>query len=755
MICSAHNIQTASDEQSRLALTPEKPKKKPTTSSDTPAQPSLLNRKCKINFVDTIGYGLGSLKKVGETIGIGKIDLEGNTISNMQEYLRTNPINFYRYAMRDSVVTAEAVAWFNQKFLVELGVPLKTRTAAYTAEFFKKQLIERVYTRERVENSDFSWIDTTQSHFKEDIENDDDAAGINLKYFLGWEKPPKMPADVSEDRYSEFDFQRFGRKRTATWTPTLQMQHFARFYAGGWNSVFMPGVYEKYAYWDLKSAYPSALAMLEYDYLFSEPLEYAGAAAKQKVAKLLALNTPFLIAGVELSFAFNATHEIDVLNKKTNQAEKIRVATEPMFPVRIEEPENSPILTPESEDFTIHIKSGHAYVMWPEFYTAHKLGLLDNCIIHGLETFETIKDSADSKTPADSELAKIVIEMLRKRGEPGKKAIYKAVLNYAYGKFCEAIKKKKKQTKNGIVVEKRHPGAISCYPIAAYCTSICRAVMGELLNMGNPCFGITTDGFITPTTNYDELRFGEIATKTQQMFDAQQLKTIKTDDSGNPADEPYKYVELAYSGNLSFFGKTRMYILINLDANGKAKQIKISKGGVQTSDQDASADADRKNMSATSLEDTDDISDELETEGVPDANDATDSDDDDDLQNNIIHTKSLITALRDKKYKKRSWPSFGYLKALDENGKCLDRKPIKRLFDSSVSLSYDSKRKPLSPFAVSEFNFEEANFDCPKFTTRPLLSKNEFVTLRKTMRRNMTTDEYTELMPPEPILNLE
>jgi len=128
----------------------------------------------------------------------------------------------YAYAIRDSVVSAESVAWFARVFYAQLGVPLKTRIAGYTAAYFTKVFENDVYNPARVMASGYDW-------------------DKNVKLFLGWDPPAKSVAE--RERQSEVE-RNLEKNRIRVWYPSVQMQKFARFYAGGWNvSIFICPVF--------------------------------------------------------------------------------------------------------------------------------------------------------------------------------------------------------------------------------------------------------------------------------------------------------------------------------------------------------------------------------------------------------------------------------------------------------------------------------------------------------------------------------
>ncbi len=591
-----------------------------------------------LHFVDSNGYGFPALKSLGKTIGIPKIDLKDGVISDMSAYLRKNPVGFCEYAIRDSVVSAEAIPWFGRLFRIELDLPLHTRIASYSASHFKNVFRNRVYTVDRLVEAG-SEIG--------------DSGALNVKRYLGWERSESKP-----------------------WYPSIQMQQFARFYAGGWNAVFSVGSLGECGYHDLKSAYPCGFLMLHYDYDFSRPKVFKGEEAHREALRMIKDKAgPFQIAGVEIAFEF-------------------KDGVEPIFPVRVHQLEVSPVLTPEGQDMILFVKSGSGNVMFPEFFTAVNMDLLKWYKVIALETYQVL--------PGESEFAKAVFHALDKRGKPGMKPVYKSILNYAYGKFCESINKKLVKLADKQSEKRRNPGPLTCYPIAAYATSICRAVMGELLNLGNPCYAITTDGFISPILDPEDLKTGYIANATQEKIKG--LYEHITDSNGNVIKKkPYKYIELAYKAETSLFIKTRGYILQGEDEN-KKPMVKLARMGVQTKSKAPK---------------------------------------DGEIDLRVIE---FLEALKNKRCEKRSFPGFARLKAADADGTPQDRPPVQRLSMARVSHTYDSKRLPVGPdYPEVPFTYEGHTYLHPRFDTKPLFNKNDFVKSRKISARNMESWQYSEM----------
>jgi hypothetical protein len=96
---------------------------------------------------------------------------------------------------------------------------------------------------------------------------------------------------------------------------------------------------------------------------------------------------------------------------------------------------------------------------------------------------------------------------------------------------------------------------MTCYPLASYITGFCRATVGELLQH-NKCYGITTDGFITPVSREKlVINDDDLCDRVQKKLEA----------GGFNKD----FIGCDASGSRSLFLKTRGYLLVkDTDFNG-------------------------------------------------------------------------------------------------------------------------------------------------------------------------------------------
>lgn len=563
-----------------------------------------------LHFVDSLNLQPGSLDNLGRTIGIAKI--HHARIKEMRKFLEEDADGFYRYGIRDSIVTAEAFAYYDKKFGDTLDVGFQKRISHYSEKYFRNFFKEKFSTDKRK---------------------------TNWKESFGWTR------DLS------------GR-----WVVSPSMLSFIPFYYGGRNEVFCVGPRDQATYHDLKSAYPTSMLMIP-DHDFRKMTLTRGSAVKTRIKKLRS-EGPFQVVGVICHFRF-------------------KESANPIFPVRV----------PEGLIFP---RTGHGPVMWPEFWTALELGLLEHYYVDTVIEF----DRKNTSLIADE-----TFQLLdKRRGEM--KPVYKDLLNFFYGKTAQGVRVAVEKIKKNRDVTKIPTSTITCYPLASYMTSVCRAVVGELLNMGNPCFGITTDGFISPNPS---LTPGPLCKEIQNRLDP-------LNKPGQPRE--FDFIQTEFSADRSLFVKTRGYILIDdsQQAVNKGKFVKMAQMGIQT-----------------------------------------------DRGNEKEQIAQMLTALIKKEYTKLSWPSIPQM-TFDEvpDSISVDDEITKREIDAirayikaknfapvqvasiaSVNANYDMKRRPLKPQPAS-YAFQDLTFYHVNFETESLYATEDFTSLRIMSKPNMNYIEHLD-----------
>jgi hypothetical protein len=610
------------------------------------------NRPILIEFCDTMHFSTDEgkkLKSFGKMIGIPKLDLEDGHIEDMEKFLKDDPDTFYRYGIRDCVITAEALAFYGRMFLIELDTPFSTRITGYSRMVFRRVLKGEVNLKKGVYAAEIEAATNERKRLQAQakLSGAPKIYGIpeeNLKYYLGFERNKKKDG-------------------TNYWWPSVEMQLFANFYHGGWNDARVVGAYGPCTYFDLKSAYPCAIMMLSCDSDFSKAIVYKGDEAHKKAEELHEEDNPFQIAGVELSFEF-------------------RPDVEPIFPVRFDRTRIPNLSLIEFSEQLLYLRRGHTHIGWPELSVALKYKLLKDFKIHKLVTYRRLG--------GESEFAKEVEYLLRMRGEPGKKMIFKEILNFLYGMTATGIARKITLDSRGLSESKTKPGGLTCIPIAAYATSFCRAVMGELLACGNPAYAITTDGFISPQMT--PLKKGFLGEATEKR-----LKSLKRVSTGELLN--YEFIESDFVAKQSLFLKTRGYVLDGVNSKG-VETVKMAKMGVQTQSKEPT--------------------------------------DDDHYDPRVSEFLSHLIA---GEYTKKSWDGFDKIK---KNG--ANKPPIPTTRTARLSHTYDMKRVPNKDISESKFSYGGVDFIHPKFETAPLPDIDAFTVLRSHMDRNATEADYRDLL---------
>lgn len=592
-----------------------------------PAKPK--ERSTVLCFADSSNF-VKSLRGVGAAIGIDKLD--HHFIDRMGVFLEKHPKEFVAYGITDSVITAEALLYYWQLFCkIDSGFAKggpRLSVPSYAEAVFRK-IFETIY-------------------------------GDPTYGFVHWQHALGIYSVTGHVRV----------------LPAAD--EFLKFYYGGRNEVFEVGARGGCTYYDLTSAYPVAVMMLDRDYRFDAPVVHTGEAAKDRVKSLRLSSNPFQIVGVMLSWRFKGDKQ-------------------PLFPVRME---NGSLVFP---------RAGRGYVMWPELFVAFDGDLLEFFEIEKVVEFLPVSNGP-------SALSDAVADMLIQRAVPENKMLFKLLLNSFIGKTTQSVTPKLKGEffKRGANVI--NPSSISCYPIAAYALSVCRAIMGELLNR-NECYAITTDGFISPVR---ELKKGPV------------LKAV----AERVAPTGHVAINADFVGVKSLFLKTRGYILV--DESGRAKTAKMGVRVERGAESRDSADDDSANSG--------------------------------DILIDVVSIDSKILAASEIKpflhilsrgwFNKASWPSFAtirdkQLEWLQPSRRWLPKKPkLKSLpvpetqvSHTRVSTTFDFKRIPIpDSLTMSVFEHDGVTLSVVDFNSTPLRTADDFDTIRRFARRNASLFDYENVL---------
>lgn len=577
----------------------------------------------QLEFGDSNKLQAGSLKKLGETIGIDKKELPDSVISDMAKFLTTNPKTFCEYAIIDSVIAAEAHLYFFYKYKNCMLQPDEHENA--------------------------------KEHMR--------MPGYSSDYFRGLYK--KKYGDKEWKKYLGYDDNGM----------TLSHKAFVHFYHGGRNDVLSVGPRGEAHYLDLHSAYLTSVVMLD-DYDFSRVRVTTGAAAEKRLEELYN-DGPFQVVGIECSFQFNDKGK-------------------PIFPVRIDEAESLPgVRINFNSDGIIYPKSGKSNLTMPEYWVARNNSLIEKIIVHRVIEFVKVEDPVTHEST--HWFADEVLRLLKSRKDSNEsdKLFYKNILNFFYGKTAQGVKASANAIKAHNFDRFVNVSSMTCYPLASYITGFCRATVGELLQH-NECYGITTDGFITPVSREN------LVIHDNSLCDRVQKKLHTGGFNKN-------FIGSEASGNRSLFLKTRGYMLI------KDKPFGESFVGPPTQRNKLQKMAA---MGAKIYKDTsiDPIKDFLEI---------------------------LKKGYSDKKY-------FVKLRKIREEQK---RNPfaipeLRTAKDVRTNMTFDMKHLPSNP-TTEYFEWDGEKYPFVSFETKPLDTATDFHILRALRGRDYNRDIPKELFDPE------
>ena len=436
---------------------------------ETPAKKTKKKKNLKISlsFGDTMNLDPRSLKKIADGCGLEKITfvpLEGDkdcdaTYKHFDRFRDERPAEFYRYGIRDAIITSGIAIVLHTKFGVESKFQLRTAKYSEThiAEWFSKNYNGICDSWQRV-------IGQTKIRFEIKKKK-------GKKSGTSTEAVVLPPADTKpEDAVPKF---------SEKWLPSKLQQHILQeWYKGGRNEARRIGCFdENVSYFDMTSAYPTAIAALRRDYDFSNPIIRTRSDGAAERVKQLIDKGPFQPHGIYAYVRFRKDCKV------------------PMAPISTV----AGIIYPMENEGQV--------ICWPEYWTAEKLGIIEESFIFAFYEFPELETR---KFPD------YILELLKNRKT--EKVFYKSILNFLSGKLAQGRKK-------GIP-----HSSITCPALAAYLTSVTRAAAAEIGNL-NDYYAITTDGIISPTV--EKLKFGEINLLLEKRQKDIEFEWMKNEFSGD------------------------------------------------------------------------------------------------------------------------------------------------------------------------------------------------------------------------------
>lgn len=468
---------------------------------------------------DAGNFVAGGLHRLGKEIGIDKIELTEDEISKMSQFKEDDFDKFIRYGINDSVIAAEAHNFYKNttREVLKLAVP--------------NAVLKNDATKDRITGYSAHVFSTI---YKE-------LFGKSWKLLLGYEK--------------------IGRKLKQT----IMHRAFTKHYYGGRNDVFEVGPRGAAYYHDLHSAYPTAVAMLG-DFDFSKHTRWGAESAEDRVEEWIKKDNPFLPFGLTLAFVFH-----DKLTAADGTVKEVR----PIFPCRIDDSESMPgVKNSGGCDGLLFPRTGVTSVTWPEYWVARKSGLLKRHMILEFVEFapHTGRDGGSGQQTYN--LSQVMHKLLKFRaaGSGATKSYIKSLTNFFYGLTSTGVADASKVIKTHDEGIKTKSSSVTCYPLGAYITGFCRAIVGELLQK-NDCYAITTDGFISPQKILVQ---GELCRMVGREFRKVRLR----DEKGRKK----LFINVEKSGDRSIFTKTRGYMLLQGDVPTKiaAQGAQVREAGETT-----------------------------------------------------------------------------------------------------------------------------------------------------------------------------
>ena len=418
--------------------------------------PSLQNVNNKkvfpvyLRVADTMCHapaGMKALKNLGDTVGIPKIDIPEEQKEHMLDLLLHDPVLYFEYASRDSVVCllyASALYGYNHK------IPITVTSQAAKA---MKESIK--YVLGTTEDKDFDRI------------------------YRGVEK-------VSHGNYKRLD--RPGYMEAKSLEPISDEVHTTQYYSsqayhGGYNSCSEVGYFPQITNdYDLKNAYPTAMVLVP-DIDWEKPIK--------SVIKNTYLDiTDFIIPNGQIYVLSTFVGYI--------RFEFPKDCKYPCIPVNVD---GIPVYPRTSEGLN------GVYVTGPYVTLALQLGAKIFCETGYFlrEKMDMIHNKGTISRSLAVAVYQLVIDRAQAKKDFGKgsleEMILKTMVNSGYGKIAQDVVEKRSWDAFQQIMEDLGCSAITNPFSAAMITSIVQctliAAQNEIEALGYMTCSVTTDGFIS------------------------------------------------------------------------------------------------------------------------------------------------------------------------------------------------------------------------------------------------------------------
>lgn len=401
-------------------------------------------RPVAVSIRDTMAYsGAQPLRELGAAVGVPKLDVPGDWIIRMDEYLATHPVEFFLYAINDAVIALEFIS---QICGDHREVPLSLPTAAAKA-------VREIMTR--------------------------NLAGDSFNAVFGGLIKVSKNVDASTSVENQLDFYRKRELQPVDGAAATWIHASAMAFRGGYNMSAELGFFERVTRdFDLQACYPTSSSTIwDVDYMHPDGVILRTVNNYELSLADFAEGGPLTPFVGFVSFEFPA----DVAF--------------PCLPVPVE----GSMLYPRT--------SGGARGVWavgPEVWLALTLGARVTCQIGHFGRTLRLEDGTPSRLLRGA-YQTLLDDRSRAKGEFGAKSFQQAILklmaNSPFGKLAQGVMGQRGWDAWAQERDSVGGSAITSPWHASMTTGLPRAVLLATLNqlhdLGRSTPSCTTDGFIT------------------------------------------------------------------------------------------------------------------------------------------------------------------------------------------------------------------------------------------------------------------
>ena len=398
----------------------------------------------RLNIRDTMCFapaGQKSLKSLGESISVKKIELPYNSISRMDKYFSENPVHYMEYAINDSVI---CLMYSSELWGINKAMPVTTTAGALK---FAVSTIKNHFRAKKAEELDLFY------------------RGLQIKK-SGKEKNSNTGKRFRDEK----------RLEAISDDAFLITNAATNAYAGGFNGCLGARYVDIVTHdYDLKNAYPTSMSCItDPDWLSDSLISHT---IEKRLLTIKDFNSPYdlMFGDVEFEFPENVLF--------------------PCIPINV----NGSLIYPRtSKGLT------KCYASGPELYLAVKLGAKVMARRVYVVSQKIMPDGTPSRC-LSKVCQQLVQDRNLAKAKWGSNSfeqnLLKIGINSIYGKTAQNIKPKKSWNAKLAKMDDIGPSRITSPVHACLTTSGVRAVliaaMNQLSELGYKCYSATTDGLIS------------------------------------------------------------------------------------------------------------------------------------------------------------------------------------------------------------------------------------------------------------------